>query len=114
MEEIKQFYSEIRFKLGQTNHEKDILQTFGTMMNKHFPSLIAFMQRLKLSMLERIQLKKKEINTKLNFVHARLNSELLNEVVILNLWDDVQRKKIQEKALKFLKEVCHGLLILTV
>ena len=107
--EIEKFYSEIRLKLFQANHENEIFDMFGAMMKKHFPSLIIFMQKLKLSMFERIQAKKTVLDTQLNFVRFHLNGGLLNEAVMLNILEDLHRKKNQEKALKLLSLVCLSL-----
>lgn len=106
MEDIKQFYSGIRLKLCQIDHEKKILNQFGDMMKKHFPSLISFMQKIKLSKLERIQLNKMKLDKKYEFLRVRLNGGLVNELVVLELLETIQRKKIIESASKFLKEVC--------
>jgi hypothetical protein len=111
MEEIKLFYLEMRLKLCQVHHEKNILDQFRDMMKKHFPSLISFMQKIKLSRLERIQLNKMNIDKEYEFLRVRMNGGLVNELVVLNLLEDVQRKKIIESALKSLKDVCLSFLL---
>jgi hypothetical protein len=107
MEEIKQFYLEMRLKSCLTvDCEKEILDQFREMMKKHFPSLISFMQKIKLSRLERIQLNKMRLDKQFEFLRVRLNCGLVNELVVLDLLEDVQRKKVIESASKSLKEVC--------
>lgn len=104
MEEIKFFYSELRLKLGQVDREKEILDTFGDMMKKYFPSLISFMRKIKLSRLEKIQKNKTKLDKQFEFLRGRLSNGFLNELIILDVLEDVQRKKVTEKALKFWKE----------
>lgn len=109
MEEIKFFYSELRLKLGQVDREKEILDTFGDMMKKYFPSLISFMRKIKLSRLEKIQKNKTKLDKQFEFLRGRLSNGFLNELIILDVLEDVQRKKVTEKALKFWKEVGYSL-----
>lgn len=105
MEEIKKFYSELRSKLGQIDRENEILDTFGEMMKKFFPSLISFLQKIKLSRLETIQKNKMKLEKQFDFLRFRLSNSLLNEPIILDLLEDVHRKKMTEKVLKFWNEV---------
>lgn len=105
MEEIKKYYIELKLKLSQSHTEKEILAMFGVMIQKHFPALIAFLQQIKLSKLESIQVKKTKLEPPLEFVQLRLNCGLGNELVILNLLEEMQRKKVNEIASRFLKEV---------
>ncbi|XP_057370237.1 uncharacterized protein LOC130691326 isoform X2 [Daphnia carinata] len=104
MEEIKCFYSELRLKLGHAHREKEILDTFGDMMKKYFPSLISFMRKIKLSRLEKIQKNITKLDKQFEFLRSRLNNGFLNELIILDVLEDVQRKKVTDKALKFWKE----------
>ncbi|EFX69899.1 hypothetical protein DAPPUDRAFT_257836 [Daphnia pulex] len=105
MEEIKQFYLEMRLKSClKTDCEKEILDQFREIMKKHFPSLISFMQKIKLSRLERIQRNKMRLDKQFEFLRVRLNGGLVNELLVLDLLEDVQRKKIIESASKSLKE----------
>jgi hypothetical protein len=93
MEEIKQFYLEMRLKSClKVDCEKEILDQF--------------MQKIKLSRLERIQLNKMRLDKQFEFLRVRLNCGLVNELVVLDLLEDVQRKKVIESASKSLKEVC--------
>ncbi len=111
MEEIKQFYLEMRLKSCKVDCEKEILDQFREMMKKHFPSLISFMQKIKLSRLERIQLNKMRLDKQFEFLRVRLNGGLVNELVVLDLLEDVQKKKIIESASKSLKEVCFNFVL---
>lgn len=107
MDEIKLCHLDIRNKLSQPHLEKAILNTFEALMIKHFPSLIAFLQRVKLSILERIQLKRIVPDTSYEFILPHLNGGLGNEFVLLNLLEAMERKQITDTAIRFLKEVSH-------
>ncbi|KAI9565849.1 hypothetical protein GHT06_009646 [Daphnia sinensis] len=104
MGEIRNFYSELRLKLGQVDREKEILDTFGVMMKKHFPSLISFMRKIKLSRLEKIQNNKAKLDKQFEFLRGWLSTGFLDELIILDVLEDVRRRKVTEKALKFWKE----------
>lgn len=104
-DQIKQHHSELRYKLSQPQHEKELLNLFGAMMLKHFPSLIKFLQNIKMSVLERIQMRKTVLDTPLEFVQNHLKDEILSELVILNLLEDMTKKRVSEAANRFLKEV---------
>lgn len=104
MDEIMQCHILIRQQLSH-HQEKEILVTFGVIVQKHFPSLINFLWKLKLSVLERLQMKKIKLDSSLEFIKPRLSCRLGDELAILNLLEDMQRRKFHLKAVEFLKEV---------
>lgn len=104
-DEIKQHHTELRYKLSQPQHGKEILYVFGAMMLKHFPSLINLLQNIKLSVLEKIKMRKTMLDAPLEFVQNHLKDGILSELVLLNLLEDMTKKRVSETANRFLNEV---------
>lgn len=104
MDEIKQCYTLIRMQLTH-NQENEILVMFGMLMQKHFPKIISLLRKIKQSVLERLQKKHLKLDSSLEFIKPRLSCGLGNELTVLNLLEDMHRRKVFLKAVEFLKEV---------
>lgn len=96
MEETKKIYQQIKIKLCSINSEKEIYELFGTLLHRFFPAIIACLQRMKLSILEKIHLKKIQLEPSMNFIAKHLENGLWNETVILQLLEDHQQRKTRE------------------
>jgi hypothetical protein len=111
LDETKQFYIGVRLKIGQVQQEKEILNLFQKMIQKHVPPVVFFLQNIKPSVLEKIKSKKIKLEgNHLDFVHVLLKSGPLTEVTILNLLEEVQREKIKRKAQQCLTKVSNKFL----
>lgn len=104
--EIKQFYSQLRSWLACEKSHKNILQTFDSSIKEHFPVLIKFMRRIKLSMLERMKAKNVAVPAHLEFLSETLaKATITDETTMFQFLDVLLERKVNSIGARFLKLV---------
>jgi len=74
-------------------------------MKKSFPLLVAFLLRIKLSVLERMKIEGDKRRTSscnldpdIQFLPALLAKGIHDEIHVLNIWEEVQRRKFKKRS----------------
>ena len=98
-------YEEIRLNLFKDNPQQVVLISFIGLMQKHFPTLIEFLRKIKRSTLEKIQFKSINLHPSLNFVHSLLEKGIENENSILRVLEEYQRQRLSQIGKRILNQV---------
>lgn len=98
-------YEEIQANLSKDNPQQIVLARFIGLIQKHFPTLIAFLRKIKRSTLEKLQVKSINLHPSLNFVHSLLEKGIEDEMSILRVLEEYQRQKLSRIGKKILNQV---------
>lgn len=81
------------------------LKRFIGLMQKHFPTLITFLRKIKRSTLEKIQIKSINLHPSLHFVRSLLENGVEDEMSILHVLEEYQRQRLRQIGKKILNQV---------
>jgi len=98
-------YEEIRANLSKDNPQQVVLKRFIGLMQRHFPTLITFLRKIKRSTLEKIQTKSVNLHPSLNFVRCLLENGVEDEMSILHVLEEYQRQRLRQIGKRILNQV---------